>query len=351
MTDLLGPANAPGAVTTRPSETRIFDVIDTWFKDCTSADIDDGTDFQASWFNAMLALVRHTVRANGNTGSAAKIVTEDNTDPGLITKAVQHLVQRGLMSYAADSGSADALVVAMSPPMAEYKVGAAPIRVLKGAAPNATTTPTINIDGLGPKTIVARDGTALEVGELAGSTFLSLQFDGANFRLMSPPAPATVAEVEAGSLFHKFVSPATLLQRRIPFFTLNDAGGLTVVPSGVNTNLTHLTTDAGHFFGDGASSIAASRFTCGTKDAGLWIVGAFYGAAAGGPGQFNVAVAVNGIGSPIDSRYNPGATYGFSCSRVVRLSAGDVVQVQAFQNTGGSVNAQAAQLSGLRMGG
>jgi hypothetical protein len=351
MTDLLGPANAPGAVTARPAESRIFDTIDTWFKDCTSPDIDDGTDFQAAYFNGMLAVARHLVRANGSTAGAAKIVAEDNSDPGLLTKAVQHMIQRGLMSYGTDSGSADALVVTLSPTLAEYKAGAAPIRILKGGSPNATTTPTINIDGNGVKTIVSRDGTPIEIGELAASSILSLQYDGTNMRLMSPPAPASVAEVEAGTLFHKFVSPATLLQRRIPFFVLNDAGGSTGLASGVNTNLSHLTSDAGHFFGDGASSIASSRFLCGTKDAGLWIIGANYGAATGVAGQFNVAVAVNGVGSPIVSGYNPGATYGFSCTRTVRLAAGDIVQVQAFQNTGGTLSAQSAQLSGLRMGG
>ena len=42
MTDIVGPANAPNAVTARPADTRSFGALDSWFKDCTSALSNDG---------------------------------------------------------------------------------------------------------------------------------------------------------------------------------------------------------------------------------------------------------------------------------------------------------------------
>lgn len=70
MTDLMGPAVAAGGVTSRPSDSRIFGGTDTWFKDCTDALTDDGTAYEAAYFNGMLANVRALIRGNGQTGGA-----------------------------------------------------------------------------------------------------------------------------------------------------------------------------------------------------------------------------------------------------------------------------------------
>ncbi len=71
-TDLLGPASASGAVTIRPGDTRTFGVVDSWFKDCSDAVTDDGTAYEASFFNALLANVRSVVRGNGQTAGRGR---------------------------------------------------------------------------------------------------------------------------------------------------------------------------------------------------------------------------------------------------------------------------------------
>jgi hypothetical protein len=183
--DLFGPASAPGAVTSRPGDSRAFTATDTFFKDCSSPTLDDGTEFQAAWFNQMLAVARGLARGNGQTAGAVNIVTEDNTDDSILLKSMQHLIQRGQTTYAADSGSADAMVAALSPALAEYKTGMT-IWLKKGNSANLTTTPTANINGLGVKTITRRDGTPLAKRDLPANAWLPYSYDGTNLRVIVP---------------------------------------------------------------------------------------------------------------------------------------------------------------------
>lgn len=83
MPDFLGPANAPGAVSARPTDARVFGANLTWFVDCTSPTANDGTMMQAAWLNGILAQLRDTITQSG--------VTIDNADD-MLTRAVRALV-------------------------------------------------------------------------------------------------------------------------------------------------------------------------------------------------------------------------------------------------------------------
>lgn len=181
--DIIGPANAPNATTVRPTDTRTFGAADTWVKDCSSPSANDGTKVQAGFVNGLLGQLRNLIRGNGQTAGSVDIVTQDNTDDSMALKAIQQLIQRGQMLYADDSGTADALVVALSPAAAEYKKGMA-FRVKKGNAPNATTAPTINANTLGNATIVDRRGQPLAPGDLPANAILELECDGTNVRFL-----------------------------------------------------------------------------------------------------------------------------------------------------------------------
>ena len=80
MTDLLGPASAPNAVTSRPADARVFGADDTWFKGCSGPDVDDGTEIQAEFENSMLAQMRRAIRGMG--------VAENNADDDMLLKAI-----------------------------------------------------------------------------------------------------------------------------------------------------------------------------------------------------------------------------------------------------------------------
>lgn len=86
--------------------------------------------------------------------------------------------------YAADSGVADAMVVTLSPVPTSLTAGM--IVYVKAKYANATTTPTINVNGLGAKTIVKAVSTALLAGDIQANQFITLVYDGANFILQNP---------------------------------------------------------------------------------------------------------------------------------------------------------------------
>jgi hypothetical protein len=101
--------------------------------------------------------------------------------------------------YAVDSGTADAMVATPVPPVPALTTNVS-LLAIKGASPNATTTPTINVSGLGPKTITRLDGSALLAGDLPASALLPLHYDGTVFRLKWPITPKQVVTKLSGNL-------------------------------------------------------------------------------------------------------------------------------------------------------
>lgn len=176
--DLLGPASAPGAVTVRPSESRSFSATDTFFRDCSSADLDDGTEFQAAWFNQVLAVMRALARGNGQTAGAVNVVTEDNTDDVLLLKAVQHLIQRGQPKWAIDTGTTNSVVVSLTPAPAEYKAGMT-ISVLMLNKPTGPTV--INCNGLGTKNVY-NNSAPLIGNEWQALQIVDMSYDGTQWQ-------------------------------------------------------------------------------------------------------------------------------------------------------------------------
>lgn len=83
-----------------------------------------------------------------------------------------------------NSGTADALVFSMSPALTAYTNG----QVLRGRITADTTSAvTININGVGIKSLVKRDGRALRAGDLQGPCIIEFAYDSATdvFRLTS----------------------------------------------------------------------------------------------------------------------------------------------------------------------
>jgi len=185
MVDLLGPASSANSVTIRPTESRAFGANDTFFKDCSSQELDDGTEFRASWFNQVLGTLRSLARSNGATSvGATPIVTEDNADDNLLRKAVQHLIQRGQACYAAAGGSANQITASLSPALAEYKAG---VRICLLIANENTGPVDINVGGLGWRDIKHPDGNELLPGTFRPGMLVTLADDGTRFQYVDIP--------------------------------------------------------------------------------------------------------------------------------------------------------------------
>lgn len=180
--DLLGPAIAAGGVTVRPGETRAFGVSDTFFRDCTDAATDDGTAYEAAFFNALLANIRSTIRGNGNlTAGGAPVVAEDNAADDLVLKAIQYMIQRGQPQFADDTGSQNHVVVALTPAPPELKKGMTIIAKINAANTGATD---LNVNGSGAVAVKRVDNTDLALGDLVAGAMAAFSYDGTKWQLV-----------------------------------------------------------------------------------------------------------------------------------------------------------------------
>lgn len=78
------------------------------------------------------------------------------------------------------TGTANAIVVTNAVPVTSYALGQ---RIsFKAIAANTGAT-TVNVDGLGAKSIIRGDGTALIAGDIASGSIIDAIYDGTNFRI------------------------------------------------------------------------------------------------------------------------------------------------------------------------
>jgi hypothetical protein len=89
----------------------------------------------------------------------------------------------GAFNFAVDAQSNDSYVVSLSPAPAGYTTGM--VVIFKANTAN-TTGCSINVNGLGSKTIVKRVNTTLATGDILAGMFCYLVYDGTNFVIMNP---------------------------------------------------------------------------------------------------------------------------------------------------------------------
>lgn len=102
-------------------------------------------------------------------------------------------------AYGADSGAANVLAVIVPSCPSSYGIGNF-YKVLPGHA-NTTTTPTLNVCGLGAKTIVKINGVALAANDLNTSQVAEFIYDGTYMELLNPltNTSGTISAVNATS--------------------------------------------------------------------------------------------------------------------------------------------------------
>lgn len=100
-------------------------------------------------------------------------------------------VQNQDFIFAADTGAADVYAIAPSPAIAAYQTGQTFVTKIVHA--NVTTTPTINVNAKGAKTIVNPDGSALVAGQLSVGAVVQFMYDGTNMQLVSVSTSAVIS--------------------------------------------------------------------------------------------------------------------------------------------------------------
>lgn len=82
------------------------------------------------------------------------------------------------VTYYVPTGTGNALVVTMAPALGAYTAG---LRLMLKLAATNTGAATVNVNGLGVKSIKRYDGSALEAGDLTSGQLAELAYDGTNF--------------------------------------------------------------------------------------------------------------------------------------------------------------------------
>lgn len=114
----------------------------------------------------------------GNSGGNVALVTKDAMDSHLGNYILQ-------IPYAAAAGAANAYTVALSPAMASYAEGVAVAVKMNVSNTGAST---ININGLGAKSIKDSKGNALTSGKLLAGSIYTMRYNGTNFILQGEGA-------------------------------------------------------------------------------------------------------------------------------------------------------------------
>lgn len=112
-----------------------------------------------------------------NTQYSGLAASKENTFTVMSGKTI------ATFNYAADAGANDSYVISLNPSPGSYTTGM--IIFFKANTVN-TGAASINVNGLGAKTIVKRVSTALANGDIPALSLKMIIYDGTNFVLINP---------------------------------------------------------------------------------------------------------------------------------------------------------------------
>lgn len=207
--------------------------------------------YVATFVDAATGLINEIVHVTNMTGDVATIVRAQEGTTALswsagdffsmfMTAGVasaylqQGQSQQQATNYAVDIGTANTLVVTLSPAPTDLSglIGA-PIRVLV-ANTSTSTTPTLNVNSLGAqpiRAVVSAGVTQIAVGTLAIGKIVEFIWDGTQFQYNGIVEAATTTQIKAGSAGLQPVTPANLLAA-YPFNADTGSNGRITLPGG-----------------------------------------------------------------------------------------------------------------------
>ncbi len=212
-------------------------------------------------------------------------------------------IQTGRLNYAVAAGTATAITATLSPaPDAYDDLIGAPIRLNMTAIGVSGAAPTLNLNGLGARSVISQDGVPLIGGEMQG--IVEVIYDGASFRASS--------------------------QTRHRNFIMS---GITqTVASGVVV----LTSYATKTLAMPASTELNGSITIGAADAGFYALNTFL-ACSPPVNNLTTQIQVNGVRLAVNSAEETGNAEGASTSALLRLNAWDVIRHCSYSPAGATI--------------
>ncbi len=153
-----------------------------------------GTTITSSWannsLNDMATAMTASIANDGQTPILANLPmsTYRHTGVGNATARTHYAaagqIQDNSLAWGGTAvGTADALTIALSPVITAYVTGQR-FLFITGASPNATTTPTLAVNGLSALTFKRKDGTTIAAADLPATTLCEAVYNGTNVLLM-----------------------------------------------------------------------------------------------------------------------------------------------------------------------
>jgi hypothetical protein len=115
------------------------------------------------------------------SGSDAKVSGIDNVSASKDAVSAE-VVQSNALSYAAAAGAVNTFTVTLAPALTAYSVGQAV--TFKANLAN-TASASVNVNGLGAKTIKKNGDADLAANDIKINQFVTVVYDGTNFQMVS----------------------------------------------------------------------------------------------------------------------------------------------------------------------
>ena len=118
-------------------------------------------------------------------------------------------IQSGQYVYAAGAGT-DTYTATLVPAVTAYTTGMKMLILFANA--NTVTTPTLNVNSLGAKTIKRQTGTALVVGDIQASWLALLEYNGTDMILLNPATHDHATNAKGGTISWQGLPDGAIVQ-------------------------------------------------------------------------------------------------------------------------------------------
>lgn len=240
------------------------------------------------------------VGSNGSPSGSNKFVTQSGS-------------QNSAEIYGEDAGGDDTYEVTLVPALTAYQSG----QTFRFKATTANTgAATLNVNGLGAKTIKKGANRDLETGDILANQVVEVSYDGTNMQLLSTPSNPmySVYLTTAGTGNMSNTTPVTIFTQTLPVLLKNSFVKVTIPFQQANGNTSASLSGVLTLGGTTIGTITWSSSVTGANSSGGIMIGYFKNnnSDTSKTGNFSIAASPTGIytgnGYVGNSAYSGGAT-------------------------------------------